>query len=93
MVVVLLAYWTYAALTPLLSPSFDSPDLFVGKASHACNDAADETDKHSGIPPAGSERYYWKFTNPETIPEAVDLPIDLVNRVLYPPRKRHRPPT
>jgi hypothetical protein len=30
MVVVLLAYWSYAALTPLLSPSFDSPDLIVG---------------------------------------------------------------
>ena len=33
MVVVLLAYWSYAALTPLLSPSFDSPDLFVGEHS------------------------------------------------------------
>ena len=31
MVVVLLAYWSYAALTPLLSPSFDSPDLIVGE--------------------------------------------------------------
>jgi phosphatidylinositol glycan class P protein len=31
MVVVLLAYWSYAALTPLLSPSFDSPDLIVGR--------------------------------------------------------------
>lgn len=31
MVVVLLAYWSYAALTPLLSPSFDSPDLIVGQ--------------------------------------------------------------
>jgi hypothetical protein len=30
MVIVLLAYWSYAALTPLLSPSFDSPDLIVG---------------------------------------------------------------
>ena len=30
MVVVLLAYWSYAALTPLLSPSFDSQDLIVG---------------------------------------------------------------
>jgi len=30
MVVVLLAYWSYAALTPFLSPSFDSPDLIVG---------------------------------------------------------------
>jgi hypothetical protein len=30
---VLLAYWSYAALTPLLSPSFDSPDLIVGEFS------------------------------------------------------------
>jgi hypothetical protein len=33
MVVVLLAYWSYAALTPLLSPSFDSSDLIVGELS------------------------------------------------------------
>ena len=30
MVIVLLAYWSYAALTPLLSPSFDSPNFIVG---------------------------------------------------------------
>jgi phosphatidylinositol glycan class P protein len=91
MVVVLLAYWGYAALTPLLSPSFDSPDLIVGTISLLAGfNMADETDKHSGIPPARAERYYWKFANPETIPEAVGLPIDLVNRVLYPPRKRPR---
>jgi len=30
MVIVLLAYWSYAALTPLLSPRFDSADLIVG---------------------------------------------------------------
>ena len=33
MVIVLLAYWSYAALTPFLSPSSDSPDLIVGGCS------------------------------------------------------------
>jgi hypothetical protein len=32
MINVLLSYWSYAALTPLLSPPFDSPDLIVGKS-------------------------------------------------------------
>lgn len=49
-------------------------------------------DDRSGIPPdTGGERYYWKFVHPAAVPEAVDLPIDLVNRVLYPPRPRPRP--
>jgi phosphatidylinositol glycan class P protein len=35
MVIVLLSYWSYAALTPLLSPDFNSPDLIVGESATA----------------------------------------------------------
>jgi len=50
-------------------------------------------DKHSGIPSLDgraddAERYYSKFADQGMVPEGVDLPLDLVNRVLYPPRKR-----
>lgn len=52
-------------------------------------------DERSNIPPEvqGTVPYYWKFAKADAMPEAVDLPIDLVNRVLYPPRPRPRPRT
>ncbi|RSH90170.1 hypothetical protein EHS25_001504 [Saitozyma podzolica] len=78
MLIVLLTYWSYSALVALRTPPFDSPQLI--------------TDIHANIPSrrAESDPYYWKFADRHAIPEAVDLPIDLVNRVLYPPRQRHR---
>ena len=36
----------------------------------------------------GKERYYWALRGKDTMPPAVDLPIDVVNRTLYPPRPR-----
>ncbi|WOO78739.1 Phosphatidylinositol N-acetylglucosaminyltransferase subunit P [Vanrija pseudolonga] len=80
MVVVLLAYWSYAGLTVFLTPAFTSATLITDKYA---NIPADDSD--------AAERYYAKFTSPTAVPEAVDLPIDLVNRVLYPPRPRQRP--
>ena len=40
MVIVLLAYWSYAALTPLLSPRFDSADLIVGGSLNSLQEEA-----------------------------------------------------
>ncbi|KLT42954.1 PIG-P-domain-containing protein [Cutaneotrichosporon oleaginosum] len=79
MVVVLLTYWGYTALTALLTPGFDSRYII--------------TDERSNIPieGQGAEPYYWKFAEADAVPEVVDLPIDFVNRVLYPPRSRRRP--
>ncbi|WVO15718.1 hypothetical protein L204_103380 [Cryptococcus depauperatus] len=54
MMVVLLTYWTYAALMLYNTPSFSSPDCIT-----------------------------------DAVPDAVDLPIDLVQRTLYRPHKRH----
>ncbi|WVQ83830.1 hypothetical protein IAT38_005974 [Cryptococcus sp. DSM 104549] len=78
MVVVLLSYWTYAALVIYNTPSFDSPDSM--------------TDPYAGVPPRveGEEPYYWKLAGADATPGAVDLPINLVGRVLYPPRLRRR---
>ncbi|KAK8846653.1 hypothetical protein IAR55_005740 [Kwoniella newhampshirensis] len=79
MMVVLLTYWSYAALVIYLTPSFDSPICM--------------TDPYSNIPAVSSihndqsEPYYWKYAGQEAIPEACDLPVDLVGRVLYPARR------
>lgn len=98
MVVVLLSYWSYAGLTVFLTPAFTSATLITGETGLLQPRAprADTlADKYANIPPDeggdNAERYYAKFTSPTAVPEAVDLPIDLVNRVLYPPRPRHRP--
>ncbi|WWC59063.1 uncharacterized protein I303_101610 [Kwoniella dejecticola CBS 10117] len=90
MMVVLLTYWSYAALTIYRTPSWDSVDCI--------------TDPYAGIPSmrsssgftkdtkAGTEQsrtpYYWNIINDRASSEAVDLPIDLIGRVLYSPRKR-----
>ncbi|WVR04323.1 hypothetical protein IAU60_001323 [Kwoniella sp. DSM 27419] len=78
MVVVLLTYFSYGALVLYRTPGFDSLDCI--------------TDPQSGIPPGrrdGEEPYYWKYAEDDAPAEAVDLPLDLVNRVLY--RRRVMP--
>lgn len=91
MIVVLLAYFSYAALSVYLTPPFDSPELITGQSmNHSLHRRLTSPDRHCNIPPrqAGEDAYYWKFAERDSIPEAVDLPLDLVNRVLYPARKR-----
>ncbi|WVQ68852.1 uncharacterized protein L199_007061 [Kwoniella botswanensis] len=89
MMVVLLTYWSYAALTIYRTPDWNSIDCI--------------TDPYAGIPPiepidSGTEQqenedrrrapYYFDAVGDKASSQAVDLPVDLVNRVLYPPRKR-----
>ncbi|CAD6567358.1 MAG: hypothetical protein TREMPRED_003559 [Tremellales sp. Tagirdzhanova-0007] len=82
MVLVLFSYCVYAGITAFLTPSLDSINLI--------------TDRYSAMPRSeekdGGRRYYWRSADEEVTPEAVDLPLDLVNRVLYPPRRRPVPP-
>nr|XP_031861802.1 uncharacterized protein CI109_002631 [Kwoniella shandongensis]KAA5528874.1 hypothetical protein CI109_002631 [Kwoniella shandongensis] len=84
MMVVLLTYWSYAALVIYRTPSFDSPDCMTDPYANIPSHPDENT---SDTPP---EPYYWKYAGPEAIPEACDLPIDVVGRVLYPPRRRRR---
>jgi phosphatidylinositol glycan class P protein len=50
----------------------------------------DYQDKYANIPAIDkNERYYWGMAEGRAA-EAIDLPIDVVNRVLYPPRGRPR---
>ena len=51
----------------------------------------DFTDRYANIPPIVSDPgFYARLARGETN-QAVDIPIDVVNRILYPPRKRRRP--
>lgn len=61
-------------------------------SNDASAESAESADPYANIPPSqpGAEPYYHKFAAADAIPQAVDLPIDLVNRVLYPPRRRQR---
>lgn len=94
MMVVLLAYFTYASISVYLTPAFNSPDLITGKILRTPYAwiTVDTSDRYCNIPTRqqGEDAYYWKFADPDAIPEAVDLPIDLVNRVLYPTRRRRK---
>ncbi|WRT65139.1 uncharacterized protein IL334_002081 [Kwoniella shivajii] len=82
MIIVLLTYWIYAALIIYNTPSWDSVDCI--------------TDPYSGIQPLGKDDvkedndqpYYRNVRDDKASHGAVDLPIDLVGRVLYPPRRR-----
>jgi len=43
------------------------------------------TDDYSATPPS-TEPYHWRFADPTAVPHAVDLPLEVVNAVLYPRR-------
>ena len=99
MVLVVLSYWTYAGITAFLTPNFDSISLITGTLSVNLSHVKllmEILDRYSGIPRLEEKekgyRFYWRFADEAVTPEAVDLPLDLVNRVLYPPRKRPVPP-
>ncbi|KAL7423325.1 hypothetical protein Q5752_002626 [Cryptotrichosporon argae] len=68
-VVVLLTYFSYAALMAYLTPAWTSPTIMTV-----------DSDKPL--------EWFARFAEPDAIPQAVDMPIDLVNRVLYPARPR-----
>ena len=41
------------------------------------------TDSRAHLPPAGGENLYIKHAKPDAIPEMYDIPIGMVNRVIY----------
>ncbi|OCF76530.1 phosphatidylinositol glycan, class P [Kwoniella mangroviensis CBS 8886] len=89
MMVVLLTYWSYAALTIYRTPDWNSinciTDPYAGIPPMAFSyPATDETSSEDGQ----RKPYYWDAVGDKASSQAVDLSIDLVNRVLYPPRNR-----
>ncbi|KAF9269309.1 PIG-P [Marasmius fiardii PR-910] len=74
---VLLTYWVYMSLTIYGTPAFDSISTI--------------TDTRSQYPPHqftenGQSSGYLMYTQRNTAPELYDIPIGLVNRVLYNPK-------
>ncbi|WVF70196.1 hypothetical protein IAT40_004984 [Kwoniella sp. CBS 6097] len=100
MVVVLLTYWSYAALVIYRTPSFDSSNCITDPFSNI-PEHSDDTKRPSTLHKENkgsklqTEPYYWRFAGAgqdgASEAEAVDLPIDLVGRVLYSNRPRHKP--
>ena len=68
-VLVLLTYFVYFALALYNTPSF--------------SDIRTITDSRAHLPPPDARNPYFKHADPRTVPELYDIPIGLVNRVLY----------
>jgi phosphatidylinositol glycan class P protein len=73
-VVVLLTYFVYFAITIARTPAFSDPSTFIDTKAHL---------------PALDANQHFEPTDPDTIPELYDIPIGIVNRVVYGP---HRSP-
>ncbi|KAG2143029.1 PIG-P-domain-containing protein [Suillus clintonianus] len=79
-VIVLLTYFVYFAIAIARTPAFSDPSTFIDNKAHLPAPGADQDFKHA---------------DPDAIPELYDIPIGLVNRVLYGPcrsQNEKRPP-
>ncbi|KAH9946914.1 PIG-P-domain-containing protein [Amylocystis lapponica] len=73
-VVVLLTYFTYFALALAGTPAF--------------SDISTITDAKALLPPRGAPNPYRAHARPNALPEMYDIPIGMVNRVVYGARER-----
>ncbi|KAI0355940.1 PIG-P-domain-containing protein [Trametes cingulata] len=81
MVLVLLTYFTYFALALAGTPAFSDLSTITDSKAHL-PDAAGA--------PAAAFAPYLAHARPDAIPEMYDIPLGLVNRVVYGPRPRPR---
>jgi len=77
-ILVLLTYFTYWALALFLTPSFESLSTITDSRAHIADIPASATGD-------GFSNPYLDATLPDAIPHMYDIPIGLVNRVLYDP--------
>ncbi|KZT71932.1 PIG-P-domain-containing protein [Daedalea quercina L-15889] len=75
MVLVLLTYFTYFALALAATPPF--------------SDISTITDSRAHLPPITGLNSYFDHARPNAVPEMYDIPIGLVNRVIYGSRRNH----
>lgn len=71
-VVVLLTYFVYFAIAIACTPAFSDPSTFIDTKAHL---------------PALDANQHFKHADPDAIPELYDIPIGIVNRVVYGPRR------
>ncbi|KAF5351516.1 hypothetical protein D9758_007187 [Tetrapyrgos nigripes] len=85
-VVILLTYFIYFALALFGTPAFNQPRAISDSRSHfpkmPQSSSSEDTDINE---PSLSSLYqaYAPFARPDAIPELYDIPIGMVNRVLY----------
>ncbi|KAF9225727.1 PIG-P-domain-containing protein [Gyrodon lividus] len=72
MVLVLLTYFVYLSLAMAYTPSFSDVTALVDSQGH--------------LPARDTSSPYLKHINSGTVPELYDIPIGIVNRILYGPR-------
>lgn len=86
-VVVLLTYFVYWALALYATPAFDDMKAIAGM-QHICRSTTHHKtipllDSRTNLPRAGALNPYEQSAKDNAIPELYDIPIGLVNRVLY----------
>ncbi|KII87850.1 hypothetical protein PLICRDRAFT_176613 [Plicaturopsis crispa FD-325 SS-3] len=69
MLLVLLTYFTYFALAIADTPPFSDPSTVTDSKAHT--------------PPPGAQNPYLAHARSDAIPESYDIPIGMVNRVVY----------
>ncbi|WWC87290.1 uncharacterized protein L201_002178 [Kwoniella dendrophila CBS 6074] len=84
MVVVLLTYWSYAALVIYRTPDWNSIECITDPYANIPS----QTNSTSKKDEMEIEPYYWEAVGDQASSQAIDLPIDLVDRVIYQPRRR-----
>ncbi|KAH7886995.1 PIG-P-domain-containing protein [Phlebopus sp. FC_14] len=74
-VLVLLTYFTYFSLALTRTPALSDVSAIIDSRAH--------------LPPLHVTTPYLKHADPHAIPEVYDIPIGVVNRVLYTQRKKN----
>jgi phosphatidylinositol glycan class P protein len=85
-VLALLTYFVYFALALFGTPAFSDMSSIIGTCAspRAANKFTCCVDSRAHLPPVNAERNsYAAFADKEVVPELYDIPIGLVNRVLY----------
>ncbi|KAI9065241.1 PIG-P, partial [Trametes sanguinea] len=80
MVLVLLTYFTYFALALAGTPAFNDMSTITGEFQTSLPTT------HPRSAPASRYAPYLAHARPDAIPEMYDIPLGLVNRVVYGPR-------
>ncbi len=95
-VLVLLTYFTYLALAIAGTPAFSDMSTKTGASCHRLSNQPrkirpqpfeNATDSKALLPDADEPNPYLAYASPNAVPEMFDIPIGLVNRVLYAQRE------
>jgi PIG-P len=94
-IVCFLTYFSYFALAIAGTPAFSDMSTITGKSavyftgimSKLKTGLLDFADSRAHLPPTNNSNPYLAHAYPNAIPELYDIPIGMVNRVIYGPRR------